>query len=78
MRLRIAKWGNSLAVRLPSDYARAAGLREGDTVEAAVTLAGEITLVPEKTFDKAGFLARLAELHAVMPVTEPVAGEMRR
>ena len=38
MRLQLAKWGNSLAVRLPVECTRAAGLREGDTVEAEVTL----------------------------------------
>ena len=30
--LQIAKWGNSLAMRLPSDLVRRFGLREGDRV----------------------------------------------
>ena len=46
MRLQLAKWGNSLAVRLPVECTRAAGLREGDTVEAEVTPVGEIKLTP--------------------------------
>jgi antitoxin MazE len=33
MRTSIAKWGNSLAVRVPREAAAAAGLREGATLE---------------------------------------------
>lgn len=78
MRMQIAKWGNSLAVRLPMDYIRAAGLKEGDEVEAEVTPLGEIRLTPAQTFDKPTFLARLAELRRAMPMTEPVVEAMRR
>lgn len=31
--MRIARWGNSLAVRLPSSMVDALGLQEGDEVE---------------------------------------------
>ena len=31
--MRVAKWGNSLAVRLPSELVKQLGLREGDEVE---------------------------------------------
>ena len=78
MRLQIAKWGNSLAVRLPIECTRAAGLQEGDSVEASITQAGEITLAPDKVFKKAAFLTRLAKLHAAMPMTEPVVERMRQ
>lgn len=30
--MQVAKWGNSLAVRLPAELVRALGLREGDEV----------------------------------------------
>lgn len=30
---KLARWGNSLAVRIPADLARNAGLQEGDAVE---------------------------------------------
>lgn len=78
MRLLVAKWGNSLAVRLPVECTRAAGLQEGDSVEASITPAGTITLAPERTFDKAAFLKRLAKLHSVMPMTESVVERMRQ
>lgn len=78
MRLQVAKWGNSLAVRLPVECVRAAGLHEGDSVEASITLAGEIKLARERVFDKGAFLKRLAKLHASMPMTEPVVERMRQ
>ncbi len=78
MRLQVAKWGNSLAVRLPVECVRAAGLHEGDSVEASITPAGVITLAPEKVFDKAAFLKRLAKLHARMPMTDSVVERMRQ
>lgn len=78
VKLQVAKWGNSLAVRLPNEYVRQAGLREGDNVEAEVTPGGEITLVPTRPFDKAAFLARTRKLRAAMPETEPVVEKMRK
>ena len=78
MRLQIAKWGNSLAVRLPMECTRAAGLQEGDSVEASITPSGEITLAPGKAFDKTAFLSRLAKLHTAMPITKPVIERMRQ
>jgi antitoxin MazE len=78
MKLQVSKWGNSLAVRLPVECTRAAGLKEGDRVEATITQAGTITLAPEKSFDKATFLTRIARLHALMPMTLPVVETMRQ
>jgi antitoxin MazE len=77
MRLQLAKWGNSLAVRLPVECVRAAGLKEGDEVEAEVTPIGEIRLTPAQAFDKAAFLERLSRLRAGMPMTEPAVEKMR-
>jgi len=67
-----------LAVRLPVECTRATGLKEGDSVEASITPAGAITLAPERAFDKAAFLARIAKLHASMPMTEQVVETMRQ
>lgn len=37
MRTRVAKWGNSLAVRIPRDCAKELGLGEGAAVEMTIT-----------------------------------------
>jgi antitoxin MazE len=39
--MKVAKWGNSLAVRLPAAVAKALGLKEGDDVEIHVAGARE-------------------------------------
>jgi antitoxin MazE len=49
MRTQIAKWGNSLAVRLPREIVQAARLRDGETVELEVK-DGVIRLVPAKPY----------------------------
>jgi antitoxin MazE len=41
---RIAKWGNSLAVRIPHAIARLASLSEGDSVKLALDREGSIVL----------------------------------
>lgn len=78
MRLQIAKWGNSLAVRLPAAAARAAGSREGDSVEASIAPSGGSARIPAVSFDKSAFLRRVAKLQAAMPVGKPVVEQMRK
>lgn len=78
MKLQVAKWGNSLAVRLPVECIRAAGLHEGDSVKAEVTPTGEIRLIAEKRFNKKAFLKRISKLHHQMPMSEPVTEQMRQ
>ncbi len=78
MKLQVAKWGNSLAVRLPMECVRAAGLKEGDSIEAAIGPAGEITLTPSHPFDKAVFLKRVRKLRAGMPMTSATVETMRQ
>ena len=38
--MQVAKWGNSLAVRLPADLVRKLGLKEGDDIELHADDAG--------------------------------------
>ena len=46
MDLQVAKWGNSLALRIPSEIVRQLGLREGTTVEAQLTVDGSLSMRP--------------------------------
>lgn len=78
MQSNIAKWGNSLAVRLPARHLRTMGLREGAVVEVSITPAGELKLTPATPFNKASFLKRLAVLHRRMPPATPVVESLRR
>jgi antitoxin MazE len=45
---RIAKWGNSLAVRIPFAIAKEAALSEGDSVKLALDGEGGIILRPTR------------------------------
>jgi antitoxin MazE len=45
MTMRIARWGNSLAVRLPKTIAEQAGLGEGTQVDVAVE-GGRLVVTP--------------------------------
>ncbi len=38
--MQVAKWGNSLAVRLPVELVRQLGLKEGDDIDIQATEAG--------------------------------------
>lgn len=77
MNLLIAKWGNSLALRLPADYARRIGVREGDRVQASLTVDGGICLRAARR-DRQTLSREMEKSRASMPVTEPVMDELRR
>jgi antitoxin MazE len=61
----IRRWGNSLAVRLPADCLRQAGLQEGDQIDIVVGPDGRLSLEP------------LRKLQATMPLTPSVIEECR-
>ena len=44
MKTQLAKWGNSLAVRIPKPVAAAARLRSGDHLEVALEGPGAVTI----------------------------------
>lgn len=48
MNTQLAKWGNSLAVRIPKQVAEQAHLREGDRLELNVTSDGTVVLKSAK------------------------------
>jgi antitoxin MazE len=48
MKAQIAKWGNSLAVRIPKAAADAAKLKVGDDLDLSIERTGSITLRKKK------------------------------
>ena len=73
----IRRWGNSLAVRLPADCLRQAGLREGDQIEIVVAPDGRLSLEPLRQLDRSALIDDLRELQATMPLTPSVMEECR-
>jgi len=63
--MQIAKWGNSLAVRIPAAVVNAMGLREGDDVE--IHVAGERVFALGKKPGARELLARLRRYRGRLP-----------
>lgn len=77
MNLHIAKWGNSLAVRIPAEYVKAMGVREGDSVDATLTADGGLSIRPAN-WDRKAYALELASLRDTMPMGTSVIDELRR
>lgn len=77
MNLQISKWGNSLAMRIPSEIASRLSLREGDTVDAQLTVDGALTIRPAG-WSRRVFAGELATARAALPVGSSVIDELRR
>lgn len=77
MQLQIAKWGNSLAVRLPATVTKQLHIHDGDSIELNLNKQGELVLTPAKVFDKAAFMQSLSAHIKQQPKTKPVIEAMR-
>lgn len=63
--MRVAKWGNSLAVRLPQAVVEALALREGDEIEIAVAGTRRFEVERDRSRDEA--MATLRALRRPLP-----------
>jgi antitoxin MazE len=76
--LTIAKWGNSLAVRLPADAARELGLGEGDTLILETSSDDRITLFARRPPIDRAFVRRLRQSLRDQARTPAVIERIRR
>jgi antitoxin MazE len=63
--MQLAKWGNSLAVRLPSTVVEALALKEGDQIEIRVAGSRAFEIDRDRTVERA--LARIRKLRRPLP-----------
>jgi len=63
--VQVSKWGNSLAVRLPSAVVDALNLKEGDQIE--IRIAGDRAFEVRRDQSKNRALARLRRLRRPLP-----------
>lgn len=63
--MQVSKWGNSLAVRLPSAVVEALSLSEGDDIEFQVVSSRGLEV--QKTPDTRQLLARLRKFRGRLP-----------
>lgn len=78
MKLRVVKWGNSLAVRIPAHCARSIGIEAGDRVEARITVDGGLSLRRPAVWSRKAFALELAAAREAMPMGTSVMNEVRR
>ena len=64
--MQVAKWGNSLAVRIPADVVRALGLKEGDDIDLCALDSGQLAIVSERQRREAA-VAELRKFRGWMP-----------
>ena len=65
--MQVAKWGNSLAVRLPADLVRELGLKEGDQVDLRPDKQG-LSVARRRRADEV--LADLARFRGRLPASD--------
>lgn len=63
--MQVAKWGNSLAIRLPAVVVEALNLKEGDEIDIAI--AGERQLDISKKPSRKELLDRLEKFRGRLP-----------
>jgi antitoxin MazE len=63
--MQVAKWGNSLAVRLPRSVVKALRLKVGDEIEIAIAGARRFNVKRDSRRDEA--LARLRQFRGRLP-----------
>jgi antitoxin MazE len=63
--MKVAKWGNSLAVRLPAAVVEALQLQDGDDIEIHVEAPRVLTIVKKPDIEE--MFARVRKLRGAMP-----------
>lgn len=63
--MQVSKWGNSLAVRLPTAIVEALDLKEGDQIEIRITGDRSFSISRDQNRERA--LARLRKLRRPLP-----------
>ena len=76
--LPVAKWGNSLAVRLPAEAAKRLGVADGDTLIGEIAADGRLILTPEARAVGKKSVRELREFLRRQKETKPVVPDMRR
>ncbi len=77
LKLQLAQWGNSLALRIPAELVRRYDLHAGDQLQASLTVDGSLC-IRTGTWDRKAFARELEAAYAEMPEGQSVMDELRR
>ena len=77
MQIQLARWGNSLGVRIPKAYASLFGLAPGDVVEVTPAPTGLLIEKPRKRYELKDLLAGVTKdnIHGEVDWGEPQGRE---
>lgn len=64
--MKVAKWGNSLAIRIPADVAQALGIKEGDDISLCDLTDEQYGVIVDQRLRKAA-IERIRHLAVKMP-----------
>jgi len=76
MNIQISKWGNSLALRIPSAFIKEIKLKDGDRVEATLTSEGALIIKPQK-LDRKEIAELIKKVRGSMKMGTSVMDEVR-
>jgi len=74
--LLVSKWGNSLAVRIPTEFTRQANLKDGDQLEIRIGADGSLCL-QKKEWDRKSFANALIQEQESEPMGSSVIDTLR-
>ena len=72
--MKVAKWGNSLAVRLPKETAEVLGVSEGDDIAFVMTADGDVKL--SKQLDMKAWAESLKKYQGRLPPGFPAPADL--
>ena len=76
MKIKISKWGNSMALRIPATIIKEIKLKEGDKVEATLSKDGSLIIRPQK-LERKEIAAQLRAFRATLKMGTSVMDEVR-
>lgn len=76
MNIQISKWGNSLALRIPTAIIKEINLKDGDKVEATLSKDGSLIIRPQKLSRKE-ISTKLRAFRATLKMGKSVMDEVR-
>ena len=74
--LVVSKWGNSLAIRIPTELTRQADIKDGDQLEIHIGADGSLCL-QKNQWNRKTFSAELAQEQENLPIGSSVMDELR-
>jgi len=74
--LLVSKWGNSLAVRIPTEFTRQANLKDGDQLQIRIGADGSLCL-QKNDWDRKAFASDLSQAQESMTIGSSVIDTLR-